>query len=86
MHLEYITQGTCSKAIELDVNDADHTIESVSFMGGCPGNTVGVATMVRGQKAEDVIKRLEGIPCGMKRTSCPDQLAQALRQALSQMK
>lgn len=83
MHLDYITQGTCSKAIQIDMN-RDHTIERVAFVGGCNGNTQGVAALVRGQKAEDVIARLQGIRCGAKPTSCPDQLAQALRQALEQ--
>ena len=76
----YETKGTCSKAIELDVDDATGIINSVQFIGGCPGNTMGVAQLVRGQKAADVISKLEGITCGMKPTSCPDQLAQALRQ------
>ena len=76
----YETKGTCSKAIELDVDDATGIINSVQFIGGCPGNTMGVAQLVRGQKAADVISKLEGITCGMKPTSCPDQLTQALRQ------
>ena len=76
----YETKGTCSKAIELDVDDATGIINSVQFIGGCPGNTIGVAQLVRGQKVEDVIQKLEGITCGVKPTSCPDQLAKALRQ------
>ena len=76
----YETNGTCSKAIELDVDDATGIINSVQFIGGCPGNTIGVAQLVRGQKMEDVIQKLEGITCGVKPTSCPDQLAKALRQ------
>ena len=84
MKTVYETKGTCSKAIELDVDDATGIINSVQFIGGCPGNTVGVAQLVRGQKAEDVIGKLEGITCGMKPTSCPDQLARALRQCLMQ--
>lgn len=79
----YETKGTCSKAIELDVDDATGIINSVQFIGGCPGNTIGVAQLVRGQKVEDVIHKLEGITCGTKPTSCPDQLANALRQALA---
>lgn len=79
MKYEYEPQGTCSKRIILDVDDETHVVNSVEFVGGCPGNTIGVSSLVRGQKAEDVIKKLEGIPCGMKRTSCPDQLAQALK-------
>ena len=83
MKTVYETQGTCSKAIELDVDDATGIINSVHFYGGCPGNTVGISQLVRGMKAEDVISKLEGIRCGMKPTSCPDQLATALRQMLN---
>ena len=79
----YETTGTCSKAIVLDVDDAIGIINSVQFIGGCAGNTTGIAQLVRGQKAEDIINKLEGVTCGMKPTSCPDQLARALRQALS---
>ena len=82
MKTVYETTGTCSKAIVLDVDDATGVINSVQFIGGCAGNTTGIAQLVRGQKAEDVISKLEGITCGMKPTSCPDQLARALRQAL----
>lgn len=81
MRYEYEPKGTCSKRILLDIDDETNTVNSVEFVGGCPGNTLGVSTLVRGQKVEDVIKKLEGIPCGMKRTSCPDQLAQALKAA-----
>ena len=83
MKYEYESQGTCSKRILLDIDDDTKVINSVEFVGGCPGNTIGVSTLVRGQKVEDVIPKLEGIPCGMKRTSCPDQLAQALKLALT---
>ena len=78
----YETQGTCSKAIELDVDDATGIINSIQFIGGCAGNTAGLSQLVRGMKVEDVISRLEGVRCGMKQTSCPDQLANALRQAM----
>ena len=80
MKTVYTTQGTCSKAIELDVDDATGIINSVQFVGGCPGNTIGISQLVRGMKAEDVINKLEGVRCGMKPTSCPDQLARALLQ------
>lgn len=79
----YETKGTCSKAIELDVDDATSIINSVQFIGGCAGNTTGISQLVRGMKAEDVISKLEGVRCGVKPTSCPDQLAHALRQALA---
>lgn len=84
MKIEYTTHGTCSKMILIDVDDDSKVINDVQFIGGCPGNTIGLSAMVRGQKAEDVIKKLEGIRCGMKPTSCPDQLANALRQFLQQ--
>ena len=79
----YETKGTCSKAIELDADDATGIINSVQFIGGCAGNTTGISQLVRGMKAEDVISKLEGVRCGVKPTSCPDQLAHALRQALA---
>lgn len=76
----YKTKGTCSKEILLEL-DGD-TVKEVQFVGGCHGNTQGVAALVKGMKAEDAIARLEGIRCGARPTSCPDQLAQALKQAL----
>lgn len=82
MQTIYETKGTCAKAIMLDVDDANGTINSVQFIGGCAGNTAGISQLVRGMKAEDVIGKLEGVRCGMKPTSCPDQLATALRQVL----
>lgn len=77
--LIYPTQGTCAKAIRVVLND-DNTINEVQFMGGCQGNTTGVSALVKGMKAEDVISRLQGIQCGFKGTSCPDQLSMALSQ------
>ncbi|MCR4998906.1 MAG: TIGR03905 family TSCPD domain-containing protein [Lachnospiraceae bacterium] len=73
----YKTLGTCSQAIEFEV-DGD-TIQSVHFVGGCDGNTQGVAALVKGMKVEDAISRLEGIDCRGRGTSCPDQLARALK-------
>ncbi len=81
MQINYQPKGTCSKAIIIDVNDTTKTINQVTFVGGCPGNTLGVSALVRGKKVDEVIHLLEGIPCGLKHTSCPDQLAQALKQA-----
>ncbi len=78
----YKTQGTCSQAIQLEL-DGD-IIKSVEFVGGCSGNTQGVASLVQGMKAEEAIARLEGIRCGFKPTSCPDQLAKALKLALAE--
>ena len=76
--IQYQTQGTCSKFINVTIGD-DGLVADVEFMGGCPGNTVGIAQLVRGMKPEDVIKRLEGLRCGFKPTSCPDQLAKTLK-------
>lgn len=78
MQYQWQCTGTCSTSIDIDVEDG--IIQSVRFNGGCPGNTKGVSALARGYKVEDVIERLEGIPCGGRGTSCPDQLAQALKQ------
>ena len=76
----YQTRGVCSRSIDITV-DGD-TVVAVSFYGGCAGNTQGVAALVKGMKIEDAIARLGGIRCGFKSTSCPDQLATALRSYL----
>lgn len=76
----YQTQGTCSKFIEFDVEDG--IVNNVVFYGGCNGNLQGIARLVKGMKVDDVISRLEGINCGGKGTSCPDQLAKALREQI----
>lgn len=78
-HLTYYTHGTCSSQIDVVLDD-DNVIRDVQFMGGCHGNLQGISTLVKGMKATDVISKLEGIRCGYKNTSCPDQLANALRQ------
>lgn len=78
----YKTKGTCAQAIDFDLNP-DGTIEHVTFISGCSGNTQGVGALVKGMKAEDAIARLKGIKCGYKNTSCPDQLACALEEALA---
>lgn len=74
----YKTHGVCSQAIHIDM-DGD-TIKKVDFIGGCSGNTQGVARLVEGMKASEAIAKLEGIKCGPRPTSCPDQLAKALRE------
>lgn len=79
MIYHYKTHGTCSRAIEIEVDD-EGVVQRVAFDGGCNGNTKGVAALVKGMKAEDVIARLENIRCGLKPTSCPDQLAKALKE------
>lgn len=78
----YRTSGTCSQAIEIEIEG--DVINSVMFYGGCDGNLKGISKLVEGMKAQDVIERLKGTRCGMKTTSCPDQLAQALTAILSQ--
>ena len=80
--LSYTTRGTCSRQIDI-VCDND-IVESVKFIGGCSGNTQGVAALVTGMKIDDAIKRMKGICCGPKPTSCPDQLARALEQIKTQ--
>lgn len=82
MKFEYHTEGTCSRNIILEM-DGD-TIQSVQFIGGCNGNLKGIAALVQGQKAQDVIQKIRGITCGPKPTSCPDQLALALQAYLEQ--
>lgn len=74
--MTYKTQGVCSQQIDIDVKDG--IIQSVQFTGGCNGNTQGVAALVKGMEVEEAIRRLKGIRCGFKATSCPDQLARAL--------
>lgn len=73
----YKTQGTCSTQINIEVENG--VLKDVEFFGGCNGNLQGISRLVNGMKIEDVIKRLEGICCGFKPTSCPGQLAQALK-------
>jgi len=76
-HLQYATQGTCSKMITIDVENG--TIIGVDFLGGCHGNTQGIAALVAGMNVDEAIAKLEGIDCRGRGTSCPDQLAKALR-------
>ncbi|MBQ2983041.1 MAG: TIGR03905 family TSCPD domain-containing protein [Lachnospiraceae bacterium] len=78
--MRYVTRGTCSTAINVEVENG--IIQSVEFVGGCHGNTQGVAALVKGMDVEEAISRLEGIDCRGRGTSCPDQLAKALRQTL----
>ncbi|MBQ8164337.1 MAG: TIGR03905 family TSCPD domain-containing protein [Clostridia bacterium] len=82
MNYKYRTSGVCSSMVEFDLNDG--IVSNVKYTGGCNGNLKGIAAMAEGMKAEDVIGRLEGIRCGFKNTSCPDQLAKALKTALEQ--
>ena len=77
MHYEYKTSGTCSRSISFDVENGK--VANVQFVGGCSGNTQGIAALVAGMKINEAISRLEGIDCAGRGTSCPDQLAKALR-------
>lgn len=80
MEYKYRTSGTCSREISFEV--VDGLIHNVRFLGGCNGNTQGVSALVEGRDVQEVIKLLEGIKCGPRSTSCPDQLAKALKNAL----
>lgn len=79
MEYKYRTSGTCSRSISFEIENG--IVKNVSFEGGCNGNLKGIGAIVEGMKVEDVINRLSGIRCGFKSTSCPDQLARALKEA-----
>lgn len=79
MKYTYKTMGTCSSQIQIETDEND-IIKKVEYTGGCNGNLNGISRIVEGMKADDVIKKFKGIHCGMKPTSCPDQLARALEQ------
>lgn len=76
--ISYIPRGVCSRKIDIEVDNG--VVKSVKFLGGCSGNTQGISKLVVGMKVEDVIAKLENIDCGGRGTSCPDQLAKALKQ------
>ncbi|MBR5817632.1 MAG: TIGR03905 family TSCPD domain-containing protein [Clostridia bacterium] len=80
--IEYKTSGTCSRMIKIEVEDG--VVTECKFVGGCAGNTQGVAALVKGMTTEEAIKKLKGIKCGFKPTSCPDQLARALESAANE--
>jgi len=84
MDFTFKPNGVCSREISLRLNG--YTIEDCSFTGGCSGNTQGIAALIKGTDAREMIPRLKGIRCGFKKTSCPDQLALALEEALKQQK
>ena len=77
----YMTKGVCSRSIDVSVENG--VIQSVRFLGGCAGNTQGVAALIRGMTVQEAIARLDGIDCRGRGTSCPDQLARALREYLA---
>lgn len=78
MKYTFKPQGVCSRSIEIDVDN--NVVKSVSFTGGCAGNTQGIGKLVVGMTVDEVINRLSGIHCGIRQTSCPDQLAEALKE------
>lgn len=80
MVINYQPRGVCARQMRIEVEDG--IVKSFQVMGGCHGNLQGISKLVEGMKVEDVVARLDGIRCGFKPTSCPDQLAQALKQAL----
>ena len=82
-HVQYETRGTCSKMIDVTADENDIILQ-VFFLGGCNGNLQGLGQLVRGQHIDDVIRKLDGIRCGTKGTSCPDQLCRALEELRSQ--
>ncbi len=79
MQYEYKTKGTCSQRILFEIEDGK--VKNVQFIGGCNGNLQGISKLVEGRDVQEVIEKIEGIHCGMKPTSCPDQLARALKEA-----
>lgn len=81
-HYVHQNHGTCSSKVEFDL--VDNKIQNVHFIGGCSGNTQGLSALIEGMDAEDAIRRMTGICCGFKKTSCPDQLAEAIRECLAQ--
>ena len=83
MRFRHLNNDTCSEAVSFEIEDG--ILRNVVFEYGCDGNTQGISRLVEGMPAEEVVKRLEGIRCGFKPTSCPDQLAKALKEALTKV-
>ena len=83
MQFEYKTKGTCSQFINFEIED--NKLKNVQYIGGCNGNLKGISSLVEGMDIDEVISRLEGTTCGMKNTSCPDQLATALKEAKAKL-
>lgn len=82
MNYKYKTRGTCAREISFELEDG--IVKNVSFFGGCNGNLKGIAALIEGRKAEEIIPLIKGTKCGFKPTSCPDQLANALQEALNE--
>ncbi len=83
MQFEYKTKGTCSQQIIFEIEEGK--VHNVQFIGGCNGNLKGICSLIEGMDVDEIISRIDGIHCGMKATSCPDQLAQALKEAKAGM-
>ena len=81
MHYSFKTKGVCATKLEFDVEDG--VVKNVSFLGGCDGNHKGLAALAEGMTPDDAAKRLKGISCGMRKSSCPDQLAEALEEFIN---
>ena len=77
--MQYRPKGVCSQSIDFDIED--NKVKNVSFVGGCSGNLQGISRLIEGMDVNEAISRIEGIRCGFKSTSCPDQLAKALKEA-----
>lgn len=84
MHYSYATKGTCSRRIEFDI-DENGVVKNVEFFGGCPGNLKAISILVDGMTVDEIEKKLNGVKCGFKDTSCSDQLAHAVREAYDKM-
>ncbi len=84
MKIERTNKGVCSRSVSFEI-DENHIVSNISFLGGCNGNLKGVSALCEGRTAEEIIERCKGIKCGFKSTSCPDQLATALAEALAQL-
>ncbi len=80
MSIDYVPHGVCARAFHIEVEDG--VIQSVQIKGGCDGNLKGISSLLKGMKVDQAVERLEGIRCGAKQTSCPDQIARALKEAL----
>lgn len=80
--MKYKPKGVCSREIDFEIDD--HKVRNVSFIGGCSGNLQGIGRLIEGMNVNEAISRIEGIHCGSKATSCPDQLAKALKEATGQ--
>lgn len=77
--MTYKTKGVCSHSLEFEIDESTNTVTALQFNGGCSGNAGGISRLVVGMKVDEVIQKLEGVTCGFKSTSCPDQLAEALK-------